>query len=279
MGKTPNLFITLGGFLKKVGQKFLSDDGFTLSAALSFYAIFSLVPLTLIIISVFGHYLGQSDALFNQIIVWIGETLPNLQPEFVEFLKSLVSKKFTRGWIGLIALIFIASLLFSNIEHALEKIFSSHKKRNFWHSTLFSIGLTFLTCILFFVPTFGAFIVKMVEGFGVQIPVQTIFQGKPFFLFSHFFLFVMALWIIPRTKIHWRSKLIGAAIFSLMSLLAREVFKIYVVVSFDRFHFIYGSLALLVLLILWIYYLAMLFLSCAELVSVLERKQLLTKST
>src|SRR3990167_1094289 len=113
-----NKLLNLGGFLKKVGQKFLTDDGFTLSAAISFYAIFSLVPLTLIIISVFGHYLGQSDALFDQIMVWIGETLPNLQQEFVEFLKSLVSKKLARGWIGLVALIFVASLLFSNIEHA-----------------------------------------------------------------------------------------------------------------------------------------------------------------
>lgn len=258
---------------KKTGEKFLKDDGLTLAASLSFYAILSLIPLTLILISIFGHYLGTSEVLFSHIVKWIGQTLPGIQPDFIDLLKSLVAKKISRGYMGIAFLFFVASMLFSDIEKALNKIFAPIRTRNFWQSKLFSIGLIFLTAVLFFsLPTLSA-LVEILDQYQLNWGLSEWFSGGVFFFLGHTLFFFLALILIPRVRISPKSAIWGSVFFSLTTLFVREIFKFWVSQGIERYHFIYGSLTLLVLLILWIYYLSLIFIFSSELVSILENEK------
>ncbi|HKX12703.1 MAG TPA: hypothetical protein VJP40_06080, partial [bacterium] len=58
-------------------HEFGVDDGFNLSASLAFFTILCATPLILIVISVVGHLIGQSESFFQQISSWVEMTIPS----------------------------------------------------------------------------------------------------------------------------------------------------------------------------------------------------------
>ncbi len=256
--------------LRRCTHKFSDDDGFTLSSSLAFYSILSVIPITLIAVSLIGHYLGQSESLFNQVLFWLAESFPKVQSESVDLLKSLVTKKISFGSVGILALFLVASFIFLELEHALNKVFLVPKIRSFWHSHLIALGLTIISSFILLLPSFVAFIMSMLQSFNIEIKYANLFHGPIFFYFAHFFLYVFAIKIIPPMRVSWKNVFIGALLFSTVSLIVRKIFQWYVIHNFERYSFLYGSLSLLFILILWIYYLAVVFIFSSELVSILE---------
>jgi len=252
-------------------KEFYKDDGFNLAAGLSFFAILSTIPMALIVISVLGHLLGQQDQLFEQIRQWVYVTVPRVQPEFISFLKELVDKKVTTGWIGLLFLIFVASLLFTNLEHILDKVLKTSKSRNFWHSRFFSIILLFFTAMLFFVPSQLNLLVSHLPARGWLPNLAGFFSGDISYFIAHGVAFFLLLNFVPNQAMPKFKIAAGALLFSLFTVLARQVFQWYMGTALERYAFIYGSLSVLVVLILWIYYLSLLFVFCAEVVSALQK--------
>jgi membrane protein len=250
--------------------EFYKDDGFNLAAGLSFFAILSVIPLGLIVISVLGHLLGQQEQLFTQISHWVEITLPQVQPEFLNFLRQLVDKKVTSGWIGLVFLFFVASLLFSNIEHLLDKVFKNSRSRNFWHSRAFSILLLFFTAFLFFVPSLLTLVASYLPATGWMVNFSSMFTQDLIYFSAHGVVFFLLLEFVPNLSMPRMKIAIGAFVFAVFTALAREIFRWYMGMAMGRYTFVYGSLALLVVLIVWIYYLSVLFVFCAEIVSVLQ---------
>jgi Predicted membrane protein len=252
-------------------HEFILDDGINLAAGLSFFAILSLIPLVLIVISFLGHLLGKSDLMFEQITVWVQNTLPAVQPEFIFFLRSLVDKKLTSGWIGIGFLFFVASLLFTNIEHILDKILKSSRKRNFWHSRVLSIGLILVTGVFLFVPYFLKAVADRLPVVDPSLEFFGVFQGNALYFFVHGLVFTLMLRFVPNESMRLRHILQGGLWFALFTVVARNIFRWYMGLALERYSFIYGSLTVLVLLILWIYYLSLLFVFCGELVSALQK--------
>jgi membrane protein len=252
-------------------HEFHVDDGINLAAGLSFFAILSTIPLILIVISVLGHVLGRSDWLFEQISVWVLHTLPEVQPDFIEFLRSLVDKKMTSGWIGMAFLFFVASLLFTNMEHILDKILKSSRKRNFWHSRVLSIGLILVTALFFFVPALLNMLTNLLPSHLQVLAFVRIFQGNATYFIAHGLVFLLLLRFVPNELMRMRNISAGAFLFAILTILARNIFRWYMGLALERYHFIYGSLTVLVLLVLWIYYLSVLFVFCGEVVSALQK--------
>lgn len=250
--------------------EFYKDDGFNLAAGLAFFAILSTIPMVLIVISVLGHTIGQEEELFQTITRWLQSTLPQVQPEFLAFIRGLVDKKVTSGWLGMFFLFFVASLLFSNIEHILDRVFKTSKLRNFWHSRAFSILLLFMTAFLFFVPRLLNLLTSRLPAEGFFIHLSQLFSGDLVYFFTHALVFFLLLKIVPNQSMPTKKILVGALIFAISTVLARQIFRWYLEITLERYHLVYGSLSILVVLIVWIYYLALLFIFCAEVVSVLQ---------
>jgi membrane protein len=277
VGTSGKALIVIGRKLKSVYRvirnawwEFYKDDGLNLAAGLAFFAILSTIPLALIVISVLGHVLGHQEELFRQISNWISLTVPGIQPEFLNFLRQLVDKKVSTGWIGLGFLFFVASLLFTNIEHILDKVLKTSKKRNFWHSRAFSILLLIITALLFFVPSQLNLLANHLPARGLWSQLARFFTGDVIYLISHAVIFFLLLEFVPNQSMPKRKILIGALVFAITTVFTRIIFRWYMGLAIERYAFIYGSLTVLVILILWIYYLALIFIFCAEIVSVLQ---------
>src|SRR5665647_1988736 len=65
----------IGYLLKETFNEFIDDNGMKLSAALSYYTFFSLAPLLIIIISLFGYFFGEEavrGGIYGQINGLVG---------------------------------------------------------------------------------------------------------------------------------------------------------------------------------------------------------------
>ncbi|MCE9625959.1 MAG: YihY/virulence factor BrkB family protein [Deltaproteobacteria bacterium] len=252
-------------------HEFRVDDGFNLSAALAFFTILCATPLILIVISVLGHMIGQSEAFFQQVRNWVQATLPQVQPDFIILLRGLVDKKVTSGWIGIGFLFFVASFLFTNMEHILDKVLKSGKKRNFWHSRALSVGLIFFSALLFVVPAQVNLLTSLVpERYGLETAFGW-FGGNFAYFFAHMVAFFLLLRVVPNRDMHTKELLLGATLFGGLTLLARLIFRWYMGWALVRYSYVYGSLTILVILVLWIYYWSVIFVFCSEVVSALQQ--------
>ncbi|MBL7684868.1 MAG: YihY/virulence factor BrkB family protein [Deltaproteobacteria bacterium] len=263
-----NLF----SILKKTFIAYREDGGVNLAAALSFYAILSLIPLSLIMVSLLGHWMGRSDEALNQIMSILSETVPNLSSPFLELIRSIIHKKVQSGWIGIGFLFIVASVLFTQLEKSLDLIFDSIKSRNFFHSRLLSIALIFLTTLFLFIP--GVIKTFSLSLTHLHIPffLSSLLTGHLFYFILSVFSFVLIVALVPNHRILFRYNLIGGLVFATLLLAVKIFFRWYMLFSFERFNLVYGSFTALVIMILWIFYLINLLFLSAELVNVLQKE-------
>lgn len=260
------------GIVRNLAKSYKEHDCFTLAANISFFAILSLIPLVMIAMSVAGYVLGSSQGLFNQIISTVTDVLPHGQDELTANLDKIISGRSKIGGVGLVFLLFSASLLFTSIEHALNKIFESVKKRNFFHSRLISILLVFAVIFILFLPGMISLFQAVLAEYHISIPLKTIVTSRIFFIILMILSFVGAVMVIPREDVKFKYAVVGGIFFAAGLGIAKFIFKWYLTYSFDRFNVVYGSLAVLVMSVLWIYYLATVLLISSELVAVLQRR-------
>lgn len=258
--------------LKDLLAAYRDHDCFNLAANISFFAILSLIPLLMITMSVAGYVLGGSAELFSNIVSAVTSVLPSGQDELTANLNGIVRVRSGFGWVGIVFLLFIASLLFSSIEHALDRIFQSVKKRNFFHSRALSILLVFGFVFVMFMPTLVGVFQSALVNFNVSIPLGDIATNRYFFAALMIISFVAAVMIIPNHDVKFRFALAGGLFFAAGIAIAKFVFRWYIFHSFDRYNLIYGSLTVLVVTIIWIYYLINILLISSELVAVLQRR-------
>ncbi len=268
-------------FLKKcfeITQKtlhaFREDDGFNLAAALSFYTILSLVPLSMIVVSILGHYFGNSDEAYQRSLQLLTDAIPSLSPKFMAQWKTLIYRKVATGWIGGVSLFLIATVLLTNLEKILNKIFGADRSRHFLHSRLLSVGLIFLFALLTFVPG----VIHALEGifhfFHLPLSLDFLTTGHVFSFLVSWISFVLVMAFVPNHRVEFKPNVAGGFVFALLLMLAKIIFREYTAFSFQQMNVLYGSFSALVLVILWIFYLNNLVILCAELVGVLQESKI-----
>lgn len=260
------------GIARDLAKAFKEHDCFSLAANISFFAVLSLIPLLMITMSVAGYVLGGSQDLFNQIVLAITDVLPQGRDELIANLKHIVAGRSQVGGFGILILLFIASLLFTSVEHALDRIFQSVKKRNFFHSRLLSVLIMFGAISLLFLPTIFGVFQSFLYKFNITIPLTSLVTSKFFFVGMMVVIFTLAVVTIPNHDVKFKYALIGGVFFAVGLGLAKFLFRFYVLHAFDRYNLIYGSLTVLVVSIIWLYYIANILLLASELVAVLQRR-------
>jgi CRP-like cAMP-binding protein len=94
----------------------------------------------------------------------------------------------------------------------------------------------------------------------------------PYLITVFFFYFIYR--IIPSKKIRPAVALGGSALFALLMEIAKQLFTWYVT-NYTRYNVIFGSLGTIVILVIWAFYVALIFLFCAELMSSYQRRDII----
>jgi membrane protein len=273
--------VTIAAALREAGGQFYRDGCPTLAAALSFYALLSLIPVLFLVIAVAGYVIGSSHDTYQAVLDWVREFIPHLNDDFTRNLEWVVQNRGRLSWLGLGSLIIAASLVFQATEFALDRVFAVDRRRSFLRSRLLSVcvvlGMGLVLLFSFYVgvlfhalradpdlaPLGHDLLMPLARGLRIQyLTSVALVVGA----------FTLSLRVFPHAPVSWREAFIGGCIGAGLWELGRRLFLWYLA-NLAQFYVVYGSLGALVAVMVWIYMSATIFLYAAEFVVALQRTE------
>ncbi|MEZ4667377.1 MAG: YihY/virulence factor BrkB family protein [Anaerolineae bacterium] len=235
------------------------------AAALAYYAIFSVFPLTLLLAVVISRVLGPVAAQ-QQITSALGLFLPPdtstvLQENVVDAIQQ--SSSFTLVALG--GLIWSSLGLFSNITYSLDVIFLVPARRSLWRQRLVALLMTIILVVLVTASFVTSAVLRLISASLLGQTSSWLTIGSIFLpLGLNMVIFALLFRYVPSRNVHWDA-VWPAAIFGAVGWeLAKSGFVWYTN-TVANFQFIYGGIATAIVLLLWAYLIAAIFLLSAEL--------------
>lgn len=187
------------------------------------------------------------------------------------------------GWIGVLGLVWLSAAIFNAVESALNIIFRSRRRRNYFVSKLMAFcmiplgwmigGLSVL--ISYVAALFAAQPLALPGGVEISLTLPAEIALRYAIPYLMVVVLVTAVYkIVPTARIRFSVALAGAAVFALLLEIAKQFFTWYIA-HYTRYNVIFGSLETVVILVIWVFYVALIFLFCAEVMSSHERRNLL----
>jgi membrane protein len=264
-------------------KNYKSNGDVNQAAAMALYSILSAIPLFILTIIVAGYFFSSYPNVSEDIIDAIRGFHPYFSEKLLAQLGQIERKKHLLGWAGVLGLVGLSSMIFNSMETALNIIFRSRKKRNYFVSKLLAFSMIpagwIIGSVSFVISYAAALLVKqsveIAEGLNISLGVMSgtlLRYAVPYLITVFFFYFVYR--IIPTDKIRPTVALAGSALFALLMEIAKQLFTWYVS-NYTRYNVIFGSLGTIVILVIWAFYVALIFLFCAELMSSYQRRDII----
>lgn len=260
--------------LKKAGQGFSEDNVFKMSASLSYYTIFSMGPLFVIVISLAGIFYGQEAVegeLYGQLKGLVGSDAA-LQ---IQNIISNVQGQ-DKGWMGAIigigVLIVGATTVFTEMQDSINRIWSvKAKPKKGWLKFLknrllsFSliVSLGFLLLVSLVVSALLDVLSDYLRAFLADYTVALFYViNFAVILFIISTLFAIIFKVLPDAHIAWKDAFIGAIFTGFLFILGKTGISIYLGQS--DLGITYGAAASIVIILTWVYYSALILYFGAE---------------
>jgi membrane protein len=251
-------------------QSFYDSDNLTYAASIAYYALLSLFPFFLLALALLGRSTADVNSR-NAVLSFVLRYFPAQFDFITKQLDAFRGDTVTVGVAGTIALIWGALGVFGAISTAVNYAWGVEKQRSFWKHKLFSFvmllvaGLILLIALLLISAqqVVGASWFREVL---VRFPGLDVLRG---FTIRHattwLFILVVGLiyYFVPNAKVRFRDVWIGALVTGLLWKGALEGFSWYMR-DMNRFTRVNGSIAAVVVFLVWVYIQAVILLYGVE---------------
>ena len=247
--------------LAGAARETLKTNSTITAAAIAYFAIFSLFPLTLLSIAIASFSLGSlmDQHLIVQKLEFIAPALGLLLgTNFDEIIR-------VRGpvtIVALVSLIWSASTIFYMLTGTLNEIWGNKRSRPFWRRRGLAIlfVLAFVGPALFLASFAGSLIANLRSWLPAQfIPVSGIL-GFVAAIFLDITFFMLLYTMLPHGPSTWREILPGAIGAGLLWEFAKKAFLYFVSTYISVSNLVYGSVAVIIAFLTWAYLSGLIFL-------------------
>jgi membrane protein len=263
------------GMLTGAAGEALKPDSAMTAAAIAYFALFSLFPITLLSISIASFTLGplMDYQLIVQKLEFVAPALGQLLGRNID---EIIRVRGPVSGVAFVSLIWSASTIFYTLTQILNKIWGNKRRRPVWKRRGLSIlfVLTFVGPALILASIAGS----MIANLRTWLPdsVIPIGDGIGFVLaiLLDIVLFMVLYILLPHGAATWREILPGAIGAGLLWELAKKTFLSFVSTYISVSNLVYGSVAAIIAFLLWAYLSSIIFLFGAFLsVSYFQQKQ------
>lgn len=265
---------TIWNLTRQTMQSWLDDYAPSMGAALAYYTLFSLAPLLLIVISVAGMVFGEDAArgeIAEQLQALMGDSGAKAVQDLLNSVREPAADSFATA-VGLLLMLVGATSVFGELQDALDRIWRVpvRPQTSGWltlvRARLLSFGMILAIGFLLTVSLVASAVLKVMGRwlepvFGGWYVVMTTVDAIGSFLLVAA-LFALIYKTMPRVRIQWRDVWTGALLTSLLFGLGKFLIGLYVGRSGVISGF--GAAGSLVIVLLWVYYSAQIFLIGAE---------------
>jgi membrane protein len=271
-GRVPLRHIHPWKLLREGCAAFIADNALTRGAAIAFYAVTAIAPVLFIATAVAGVFLGQdaaSGAVRYQLRIL-------MSPESADMVQSAIihvrggHHTLAGSLIGLATLLITASGVFTEMEDALNVIWKAPRKENYLYQIVrgrfMSLTLVFSLGFLLMISMISAGGIGVVGRYLDRVTTLGPFMlgainlGLSFLLIS--LLFAAIYKVLPNKPLQWRDVIAGAIGTALLFEVGQTLIAFYLARFISAN--IYGAAAGVIVLLVWVYYSAQIFLLGAE---------------
>jgi membrane protein len=259
---------------KNTASEWIQDKCPQLGAALAYFTVFSLAPLVLVLLAVFGLIFGGSDHARQKLT----EQLQYLiDPSGIKVIQDIAANAaepragIIATTIGIVLALFGASGVFGQLQDALNTIWGVKPKPGagilgFIRTRFLSFAMVGGVCFLLLV---SLTVETVLRGFSEYL--KNVMPGGHILALALFLIFDLAVIILlfamifrylPDAKIAWRDVWVGATLTAVLFALGKFVLGLYL--GSGAAGSAYGAASSLITLLLWIYYAAQILLFGAE---------------
>lgn len=266
--------ITIYNYLKQVIEEFITDNVLKYTASLAYYTIFSLIPMLIIIISIFGILFGKESIegqIYNQLKNLIGSNASIQIQESIKVI-HISGQSTTAAIISSIVLLVGATGIFAEIQDSLNKIWGLRlKAKKVWwklildrlvsFSIIISLGFLMMVSL-----SLNAIVVAIGERLTNLLSSNTVKSfpvvENTFSFIISVFLFALIFKVLPDAKIKWKDVIIGSIITSILFSAGKIAIGYYLGQS--NIANIYGAGSSIMIILIWTYYSSMILYLGAE---------------
>lgn len=251
-------------------SKFGQDNGLFLASGLAFSLLLYSIPLALIMISLLGYTVLESERAMDEVQSVIRQFLPQSQQAFAENVAAIVADRGLLGIVGFISFLLFSTMVFGSIRHVLNTVFQAGPPRSLLRGTAHDL-LMMVFCVVLLVMTISlASVVTVIGNLGDIVPWAAPLWGHGIRLAGRLIDLVLAGSLIlglyrfsPVKALRLRSLAVGAGVAVVLFGLAKQGFAWYV--QFAQASIVlYGALGGLLFFFVWLYYASVVFVLGAE---------------
>jgi membrane protein len=271
------LLKNLALLLRQAGDRWNADRAPRLAAALAYYATFSLAPLALVTIWIAGLVFDDATAQ-RHLVDLIAQ---NFGADSADFVQSMIGSAYRNptspliGFIAIAGVLFGATGLFFGMQDALNTVWNVPPRppRNVWRSLL---GIFQDRALSFVMVLVSGVILTVSLALSVLLttldPLLRLVQPQSAALLSISdllisfaivtLLFAGIYRILPETRVKWRDVWLGALNAALLFTVGKFALSLYL--TYSNIRTVFGAASSFVVVLIWIYYSAQIFLFGAE---------------
>jgi membrane protein len=238
-----------------------ADNAFKHSAAVSFYTLFSLAPITIIAVTVGGMFLGR-DAASEQLKIQMTQLVGPASAEMMLTAAEASQQDNQSVWataLGIGLLLFGATTVFAQLQDSLNQIWGVRAKpsKSGWAllvlhrlvSFAMVLSVAFLLLVSLVLTTMLTSVLGTVH---LDAPglLKAVDIGASLVVIS--FLFALLFKVMPDVHLRWQDVGLGAAVTAVLFTIGRYLIALYLGKS--TVASVYGTAGSLVALLIWVYY-------------------------
>ena len=259
----------LPGFSLRVLKAFRANQGLLLAGAVAYYALLSIIPLLILFVIGFSHFMDEYEVLATiaRYVEWI---VPGQGKAIVGELSGFLDNRLVLGPVLLVTMLFFSSLAFSVLENAMSVIFLhrlADQRRHFlvsfslpyFYMLVLGMALAATTLMSAELDRFGNDRVSLVALYGMGVVGELLLMTSVYY-------------VMPVGRLTFKHALLGGATATVLWEIMRHVLRWYFG-SLSQVSTVYGSFATVIVILLSFEFGAILLLLGAQVIAEYERMQ------
>jgi membrane protein len=243
---------TSAGVFKDSIRNFAADNCLTLSASISFFAMFSFFPLSMLTVSIFTTVMGSSDVAMERISNIVVNITPSGADMIMGWVRSTAQNRPLAWGVGIATLIWGARHVFNNLAFSASVIWGRQGWRDVILRQLLALLLVGTVSLLLLASIFVPGVIDKLHedaDYAVRNLLLDILTLMPY-LFS-FLTFLVIYLLTSPTRVPRKNVMLGALLAAAIWELAKSAFLTYI--GMTKITSIYGSIGGIIVLMIWVY--------------------------
>jgi membrane protein len=246
--------------------EFYEDDDLTYAASIAYYALLSLFPFALISVSILGSVTADEPTR-QRVLDFALRYFPGQFDFITRQLDAFRQNPIRLGVGGAILMVWGALGVFGAISTAVNHAWGVEKTRSFWSHRLFSFLMLLTAGLMLMIGLLGATAAQIIgarwfAGVSESYPALRVMQGfiiRNALLLLPAFVFGLIYYFVPNVKVLLKDVWLGALITGLLWDAGFKGFS-WFIRDASRFTRIHGSIATVIVFLIWIYFSAVILL-------------------